>query len=76
MPIPFMDDDDWFDRHCIGWEQKLSVWPRRCYYSNKLLWFKQAYMGTSVLTGPGDPIFEYRWVDPKQYLFLKIKGDL
>jgi hypothetical protein len=29
-----------------------------------------------MLTGPGDTIFEFRWVDPKEYLFLKIKGDL
>jgi hypothetical protein len=75
MPIPFMDNDG-FIRRCIGWEQQWSLLPRKCFYSNKSLWFKRAYKGTSMLIGPGDTIFEYRWVDPKEYLFLKIKGNL
>jgi hypothetical protein len=29
-----------------------------------------------MLTGPGDPIFEYRWCERKEYLFLKIKGTI
>ena len=75
MPIPFMDNDG-FIRRCIGWERQWSLLPRRCFYSNKSVWLKRAYRGTSMLTGPGDTIFEYRWVDSKEYLFLKIKGDL
>jgi hypothetical protein len=73
MPIPFMDDDG-FIRRCIGWELRWSFLPRKCFYTNRSLWLKQAYMGTSILTGPGDPIFDYRWIDQKEYLFLKIKG--
>lgn len=69
-------NDNSFIRLCIGWEQKWSLWPRKCFYSNKSLWFKRAYKGTSMLTGPGEPIFEYRWVDSKQFLFLKIKGEI
>jgi hypothetical protein len=73
MPIPFMDNDG-FKRRCLGWQQKVSILPRRCYYTNKSLWFKKSFKGTAMLTGPGDPIFEDRWVHPKEYLFLKIKG--
>jgi hypothetical protein len=73
MPIPFMDDDG-FIRRCVGWELRWSFLPRKCFYTKRLLWFKRAYMGTSILTGPGDPIFDYRWVDQKEYLILKIKG--
>jgi hypothetical protein len=73
MPIPFMDDDG-FIRRCIGWELRWSFLPRKCFYTKRLLWCKRAYMGTSMLTGPGDPIFDYRWVDQKEYIFLKIKG--
>jgi hypothetical protein len=29
-----------------------------------------------MITGPGEPIFEDRWVDNKEYIFLKIKGIL
>jgi hypothetical protein len=75
MPIPFMDNDG-FIRRCIGWEKRISILPRKCFYSNKSIWMKRAYMGTSILTGPGDTLFEYRWVDSKAYLFLKIKGEL
>jgi hypothetical protein len=72
MPIPLIDDG--FVRRCVGWQLQWCLLPRRCFYTNRLLWFKQAYMGTSILTGPGDPIFDYRWIDRKEYLFLKIKG--
>jgi hypothetical protein len=27
-----------------------------------------------MITGPGEPIFEHRWCERKEYLFLKIKG--
>lgn len=63
-----------FKRRCIGWQLKFSILPRRCYYTGKYLWFKLAYKGTSMLTGPGEPIFEYRWCERQEYLFLKIKG--
>lgn len=63
-----------FKRRCIGWELKFSVLPRRCFYTGKYLWFRYAYMGVSMLTGPGEPIFEYRWCERHEYLFLKIKG--
>lgn len=65
-----------FKRRCIGWELKYSLLPRRCYYTGKILWFKLAYQGTSMVTGPGDPIFEFRWCDRQEYLFLKIKGTI
>jgi hypothetical protein len=73
MPIPFMHDDG-FIRRCVGWELCWSFLPRKCFYTKRSLWFKRAYMGTSILTGPGDPIFDYRWIDQKEYIFLKIRG--
>lgn len=66
-------DDATFKRRCIGWELKLSIWPRRCYYSNKRIW-GNAYRGTAMVTGPGEPVFETRWCHRDEYLFLKIKG--
>ncbi len=68
------NDNEAFKRRCIGWELRISLLPRRCYYTGKYLWFKSAYVGTSMLTGPGEPIFEHRWCEKKEYLFLKIKG--
>jgi len=72
--ILWESDDQAFKRRCVGWELKFSLLPRRCFYTGKYLWFKTAYMGTSILTGPGEPIYEYRWCERHEYLFLKIKG--
>ncbi len=63
-----------FKRRCVGWERKVSFLPRRCFYTNKLIWLKSAYRGLSFITGPGETLFEERWVDSKQYLLLKISG--
>lgn len=77
MPLDsLMWDNDSFKRRCIGWQKKFSFLPRKCSYTNKSLWFKIAYKGTAMILGPGEPVFEYRWVHPKEYLFLKIKGIL
>lgn len=76
MPLDSMFDDDGFKRRCIGWELTFCLLPRRCYYTKKLLWLRKAYVGVSMLTGPGDPIFDYRWCERREYLFLKIKGTI
>jgi len=68
--------DDSFNRHCIGKQLLLSIWPRRCYYTNQSLWFKYCYKMTAMWTGPGTPVFEDRWIDKNEYLLKKIKGDL
>lgn len=68
--------DDGFVRRCVGWHLQWCLLPRRCFYTNRSLWFKQAYMGVSMLTGPGEPIFDYRWVDSKEFLLLTIKGEI
>lgn len=65
-----------FNRRCIGWQLKFIVWPRRCYFTGKLLWMKLAYQGTSMLTGPGEPIFDFMWVERKEWLFQRIKGSI
>jgi hypothetical protein len=75
MPLDsIMWDNDLFKRRCIGWQLKYSLIPRKCYYTGKSIWFKLAYQGTAMITGPGEPVFETRWCDREQYLFLKIKG--
>jgi len=75
MPLDNSFDDS-FKRLCIGWELKFSLLPRKCFYTSKSLWLKKAYKGTSMLTGPGDPIFDHRWVDCKEYILLQIKGTI
>lgn len=75
MPMEsLMWDNSLWNRRCLGWELKLSLLPRRCTYTGKYLWLEYAYKGTAMITGPGEPVFETRWCNKKEYLFLKIKG--
>jgi len=76
MPLDNMFDDDLFNRRCLGWQLRFSFLPRRCYYTGKYLWLKIAYRGTALILGPGEPVFDYRWCNKQEYLFLKIKGIL
>jgi hypothetical protein len=64
---------DWFYRRCVGWELKFLLWPRKCYLSGRTMWLEFAYRGTSVLTGPGDSIIDYRWHDKAEHLIFKLK---
>ena len=66
--------DDPFKRRCIGTELKFTFVPRRCHFTGRILWLEHAYQQTSMLTGPGDPIFDYRWYDKDEFLLAKIKG--
>ncbi len=77
MPLDsLMWTNEDFNRRCIGWQLKFSLFPRRCFYTGKYLWFTLAYKGTAMITGPGEPVFEDRWCERHEYLFLKIKGTI
>ena len=75
MPLDsLMWSNEDFKRRCINWRLRFIIWPRRCFYTGKYLWFRSAYLGIGMICGPGEPVFEYRWCEKNQYLFLKIKG--
>ena len=77
MPLDnLMWADEMFKSRCLGWELKFSLLPRRCFYSNKLIWFKLGYLGTAMVTGPGTPVFEPRWIDRNEFLVYRIKGTI
>jgi hypothetical protein len=77
MPLDsLMWDNESWKRRCIGWKKQFALFPHRCFYTGKYLWLTQAYHGTAMITGPGEPVFEYRWCEKKTYLFLKIKGTI
>jgi hypothetical protein len=42
--------------------------------SDKRLWLQFAYRKVAMWTGPGEPVFEYRWYDKDEYLIAKLKG--
>jgi hypothetical protein len=80
MPIPehvYTSTDYWmFNNRRIGKTQKRSLLPRRCYLTGKRLWFKNCQVVTSMITGPGTPIFETYWCDRNEFLLYEIKKAL
>ena len=56
------------------WDLKFAWRPRQCEFSGKWIWFKLAYCGTAVYTGPGLPVYEYRWATREEYIIARLKG--
>jgi hypothetical protein len=79
MPIPEQilihgSTNSWmFNNRRIGQTQKRSLLPRRCYLTDKQLWFKKCEVITSMITGPGDPAYETYWCDYKAFLLYELK---
>lgn len=75
MPIPgeIISDNMWmFVNRRIGKQTKLSLLPRKCFLTGRLLWFKKSITVTSMITGPGDPVIETYWCDPHQFLIFEM----
>lgn len=62
-----------FHNRRIKQTNKRSLLPRRCYLTDKNLWFKRCIVVTSMITGPGDPVYETYWCDAKAFLLQEIK---
>ena len=67
--------DDIFYRRAV-WYKKFVWFPRRCVLSDELIWLTFAYKGTAMFTGPGDPIFERKWISKEHFLFARLAGKL
>ena len=77
MPLDQLQPyDPFFRKSCLGKELKFSFLPRHCAISNKPIFLEYAYRLTAMYTGPGEPLFEYRWINKDEYLIAKIKGIL
>lgn len=57
-------------------ELKVSYFPRKCYFSKKLLFMTQAYKLTRIITGPGEPVVEDRWLSKEEFIVQKLKGTI
>ena len=66
------DNDESFYRRAI-WEKRFVWWPRRCNITGSRLWLTQAMMGMAMWTGPGDPVFEFKWHNAKEHVFWRLK---
>ena len=66
---------NWFYRNCVGWQLKFAWLPKQCLISGRRVWLEFAYRGTSILTGPGEPIIEQGWHSKAEHLIYKLKGN-
>lgn len=64
--------DPFYDR--AHWYYTFSWWPRRCELSNKRIWMQRAYKGIRMITGPGEPVFEVRWITRENFMIARLKG--
>lgn len=70
------DGDFLFKKRCFATELKFALWPKRCHTTDKLIWFKKGYRQVAMYTGPGEPIYEYRWYDKHEFLMQKLRDSL
>ena len=69
------DRDESFYRRAV-WVKRFAWWPKRCDCSGRWLWLQRVMMGVAMYTGPGDPVFEFRWHDAKEHVVFLLKGNL
>lgn len=58
------------------WYEKFALFPKTCSVTGKRIWLKKGMKGVRVITGPGEPVFVYRWMDSKQFLIERLKGTI
>jgi hypothetical protein len=73
MPLDQVQSYDYFYDRVIGTEYTFAWLPQTCDISGKRIWLKYGYRFTRMITGPGTPIFEYRWHDKNTHIMWLLK---
>ena len=66
-------DGDFGLRRVQNWRFLRTWLPRRCFISNQQLWLRKAYVGYHIITGPGEPIINYYWLSPEEFVVWQLK---
>jgi len=75
LPIPGIDiswEEESFHTHAY-WRLRFLWWPKRSSITGRRLWLRQVYEGTRMITGPGDPVFLFRYHEPAEHLIWRLK---
>ena len=72
MPIPGMADDDSFYNRAY-WHLRFLWLPKRSALTGRWLWLRRVYEGIAMWTGPGTPVFEFRYHEPAEHLIWSLK---
>ena len=65
-----------FKTRCIGTSLKFVIIPKRCHITGRILWLETVYEQVAMWTGPGEPIFEYRYYDKNTFLVERMKDNV
>jgi hypothetical protein len=55
------------------WERKFTILPRRSEYTNKLIWFKQAWRGQTLVDGLEEPVLIEEWVTDSEFIWIQLQ---
>ena len=66
-------EDVWYWRWC-DWQLVFAWFPHRCAVSNRWIWFKRAYLGQRLITGPGSDVVLSWWMTKEEYLINRLRG--
>lgn len=61
--------DEYFYARAV-WVERFAWLPKTCNLTGRRLWLKKCMMGVAMYTGPGDPVFEFKWHDAKEHIFF------
>jgi len=68
---PGVEAYDYFYDRAV-WRRRFLWWPKRSAISGRWLWLRYAYEGTAMYTGPGDPVFEFRYHETSEHLIWSL----
>jgi hypothetical protein len=65
---------DWGLNIVRNWHLHFCMRPQTCFLSGKQLWFKQCYKGFRIITGPGESVEDYYYVEKNEFIIWNLRG--
>ena len=55
------------------WKPVFVWWPQRCNLTGQRIWLETAYQGEAMWTGPGTPVYEFRYHKNQEHLIWQLQ---
>jgi hypothetical protein len=68
-------EEDWGLNRVNDWALKFCWRPHECFLTGQRLWGVNAYYGTRIITGPGEPVIDHFWIERDEFILWKLKGN-
>ena len=66
--------NEWGVHWVNDWHLHFCLWPRRCLFTDKTLWFEKCYKGSRVIHGPGDDVVAEYYIDKFEFIKWNLRG--